>query len=826
MTNFRQHLATPPIEFDSGLTGIIGPNGSGKSTILEAIAWALYGMPAVQKLRTTGTRESIRYIRAPARAGVEVELDFDLGGHRYRVVRGLTRAELYLDGADTPIANTITGVTELVRRRLGMSLEEFFNTYFTGQKDLSVMKAMGPVDRAQFLSRVLGYERLRDAQELARQRRRDLVNAIDGVKRVMPDGDKIATMLREAQSRLAAAEELFSAAGKRRDRATRALEESTPRWEAAQRERDQLQELLAELRVAESEEIGATRELERIERELSAVAAAREELSRLADQLKPLATVVTELQRMDNLCREEGRRQTLIDNERSVAQELASLNERLAQLQTAPELEAAARQELEQKRSEVQTVEATVEQRRTNWVRDRQEAETKRKAFRDQYTELKEQRERIARLGEEGACPTCTRPLGANYKTVLEDLDAKLDTLSVDGRYYKDRLEQLDEVAEELKTLEAHQRQLRDEAARLERRFARIQAGVQELAQLTRDVDAKRFRHDQLRRELAAIPAGYDKTRHEQLQGEVARLKPLDARATWLGAQIAREEPLKTEHFRAARRAGEIRERVTALRARRGASSFSEHRFAELRADYERCLADRSAADLAMAEAKGEVASARLARDTAEREQKELAKAQAQLTALSAERRLHDELDRAYTELRQELNVQLRPEISEVASVFMSELTDGRYGELQLDDSYNVIVLEGGVPKPVISGGEEDLANLVLRLAISQMIAERAGQAFSLLILDEVFGSLDESRRHNVLDLLRRLNDRFDQVILITHIESVREGLDHVISVRYDEESASSIVEQDAPGAGVVLPASDARDLFEDAAETASAEQA
>src|SRR5690606_33673558 len=101
--------------------------------------------------------------------------------------------------------------------------------------------------------------------------------------------------------------------------------------------------------------------------------------------------------------------------------------------------------------------------------------------------------------------------------------------------------------------------------------------------------------------------------------------------------------------------------------------------------------------------------------------------------------------------------------------------------------------------KPVISGGEEDLANLVLRLAISQMIAERAGQAFSLLILDEVFGSLDEARRHNVVELLRRLQDRFEQVILITHIESVREGLDHVIEVRYDEETGSSKVSRPEP---------------------------
>ena len=71
----------------------------------------------------------------------------------------------------------------------------------------------------------------------------------------------------------------------------------------------------------------------------------------------------------------------------------------------------------------------------------------------------------------------------------------------------------------------------------------------------------------------------------------------------------------------------------------------------------------------------------------------------------------------------------------------------------------------------MISGGEEDMANLALRLAISQMIAERAGQPLSLLVLDEIFGSLDEERRSAVLELLRGLADRFPQVILITHIE-------------------------------------------------------
>ena len=74
------------------------------------------------------------------------------------------------------------------------------------------------------------------------------------------------------------------------------------------------------------------------------------------------------------------------------------------------------------------------------------------------------------------------------------------------------------------------------------------------------------------------------------------------------------------------------------------------------------------------------------------------------------------------------------------------------------------------------------------------MIAERAGQSFSLLILDEVFGSLDEARRFNVVELLRGLQDRFEQVILITHIEPVREGLDRVINVGYDADRGCSVV--------------------------------
>ena len=136
---------------------------------------------------------------------MRVELEFELAGHRYRVVRGLTTAECFLDGGDSPIASTLTGVTELLQRRLGMTRTEFFHTYFTAQKDLDVMAALGPADRARFLSRVLGYDRLSSAQELVRERRRALLAEINGLKQGMPDADAVWRKLAEAEARVAVA---------------------------------------------------------------------------------------------------------------------------------------------------------------------------------------------------------------------------------------------------------------------------------------------------------------------------------------------------------------------------------------------------------------------------------------------------------------------------------------------------------------------------------------------------------------------------------------------------------------------------------------------
>ena len=794
LTNFRQHVDTH-IDFSAGITGIIGPNGSGKTTILEAIAWALYGTPAAR-----GTRDSIRSYRASPRAVVKVDLDFELGAHRYVVSRGLTNAELFLDGSSQPIATSISGVTDVLRRRLGMSHDEFFHTYFTGQKELSVMAAMGPAERAQFLSRVLGYERLRTAQGLARDKRKVLVAEATGLRSAMPDPEAVQRALDDAKARITDSTRTANELGLRRTAARRAVEEIAPRWATMQKDRERSQALATESRVAEGEFTSIERDVVRIERELADAATARAELDGIRAELSPLPALEAELKELDRSAAEAGRRRTLVETEATLTKEIALLRERASRIDVTPALETETSAALAESRRALEAAQRSLESAQTDWVRDKQEAETKRQALIQQLKDVREQREQIVELGEGGICPICARPLGTHFRSVLDVLDGQIEAITVDGRYYRSRIDQLANTPPEIAALDQQRRESMETVGRLERRVVEIQSGIRELSTIDLDLRAKDERHTAVARELATLAVTYDAARHTDVRGRVERLAPLALRATKLTAQLEREPTLVEDRSAARSRLDRAQQRRAELARQVESLAFSEEAFNALRSAHDKAESDLRTAELAAVGAESALAAANQALATAEQSRAELARSEERLVVLGRDRRLHEELDRAFTDLRTELNITLRPEISDLASKYIRELTDGRYSEFELDDEYRIVLLEDGLPKPVISGGEEDLANLVLRLAISEMIAERAGQAFSLLILDEVFGSLDESRRQNVVGLLQRLHDRFEQVILITHVESVREApVDRVISVSYDDENGISRVESDSP---------------------------
>jgi DNA repair protein SbcC/Rad50 len=794
LVNFRQHADTE-IAFGDGITGIIGPNGSGKTSLLEAIAWAIYGNPAAR-----GDKDSIRNLRAKARSPVRVELEFGLGAHAFRVERGLNNAELYQDGV--VVANSLKEVTGRLQRVLGMTHDEFFNTYFTGQKELAVLADATRPERAAFLSRVLRHEQLTIAQERIRERRNALGHEVEGLETGLPPQAELEKERKAAEARLSDARKAATAATAERTKEQRALAEEEPRWQQWVERRERTLSLNGDLRVAEQGVVVARQEFQRLDKELAEALAAREELRLLDAEVAPITKLKAELVELDRLHREDAARREDQAKITELGRNLNVLDRRIAELAEAEAELARAATEARALATTLEAAEKLVEEQQAAWVRDKEAAGTRRAALLKQFDEVKKHRDDIERLGPEGQCPTCRRPLGTEHRAVLSELEEQLEVIVADGKWLKQRLEQLTESPPGVAQAEAARDALRDQARQASEREGTLHEQSRERTRLQKERAGLAKRTQEIERRVAARDAGYNAERHNEVRTELTRLEPVALQAAALKARAERAEALVGEAEIAEKALSAREEHVKQLGDAVKAEGFSEPKFQAARERHDRAAHALRAAELAVAETRGELVAAEGAVRDTERRAAERAARERTIAERKIELRLHNELDRAFSDLRAELNAAMRPEISTLASGFLSDLTDARYNEVDLDEDYRVVVLDDGVPKPVISGGEEDIANLVLRLAISQMIAERAGQPLSLLVLDEIFGSLDESRRQHVLGLLRRLGDRFPQVILITHIEQVRDGLDRVIRVSYDSATGTSVARDDTATLG------------------------
>src|SRR5439155_16664221 len=135
---------------------------------------------------------------------------------------------------------------------------------------------------------------------------------------------------------------------------------------------------------------------------------------------------------------------------------------------------------------------------------------------------------------------------------------------------------------------------------------------------------------------------------------------------------------------------------------------------------------------------------------------------------------------------RNELVGAVGPRLSRQANSLFAELTDHEYDELRVDpDSYEVRIVDAGIEYGMhrFSGSEIDLANLALRVAISEHVRFQSGGQVGLLVLDEVFGPLDAERKERMLLALARLRARFRQVLVVTHDNEVKEQLPNALEV-------------------------------------------
>jgi len=138
----------------------------------------------------------------------------------------------------------------------------------------------------------------------------------------------------------------------------------------------------------------------------------------------------------------------------------------------------------------------------------------------------------------------------------------------------------------------------------------------------------------------------------------------------------------------------------------------------------------------------------------------------------------------------------MRPLLESRTSQLLGLLSDGRYSIVELDEDYNIFIYDGNEKFKIqrFSGGEQDMFNLCLRIAISQIVADRGGGEINFIALDEIFGSQDADRRENILRIFNGLSSQFRQIFLITHIEEMKDMMPVVWSVEEVSEGLSAVI--------------------------------
>ena len=158
--NFKK-FRRADVDFQDGLTGIVGSNGAGKSTIVEAVAWALYGNRA-----SSIKRDYIRNVRSGDSDSVEIRLGLSLGSREltiYRAMKGkslIPEANLLLDGQR--IATGTKDVDQRLEEILKISYQDFMKTFYARQKDLDNLLKEGGSGKREYLLKLLGLDDIKE----------------------------------------------------------------------------------------------------------------------------------------------------------------------------------------------------------------------------------------------------------------------------------------------------------------------------------------------------------------------------------------------------------------------------------------------------------------------------------------------------------------------------------------------------------------------------------------------------------------------------------------------------------------------------------------
>jgi DNA repair protein SbcC/Rad50 len=827
--NFMCYKEVAPISFEGIHTACIsGNNGNGKSALIDAITWALWG-----ETRASSDDDLIHTGQFEA----QVDYEFEVDKSHYRVIRKRTRAKTQKTPGKTvlelqvlttsgfrPLTGDSVGQTEnKIKNILHMDYQTFVNSAFLRQGHANEFSTKRPSERKQVLANVLQlslYEELKeDAKESAKKLEIAVsqieveLNALQSELRQKPlyqaelenaqkEHSTVETSIIQTKKRLdALVKEKSDLENYKVQLAALVLnikeaQQNLSRWQEQARQHEVNIETYQELINQRTTIEDNFQHLVEVHKEARSIEQKAKQFRNLEQSKNRLEMLV--LRANDLLKNEHTTTMDRIEELETTCAKIPQLRKDLQQIAEQLKVWEDAESRLRQKREAGKEIQARKLFLQSEDIR-----------LAGELTEI-EDRLQLLSQGKGYICPLCETELGAdgqqrirlkyesNKSALVEAIDSNRKEFSIkesETRTIELEIVQLENkiklgksaaqsrlgnLGKALSDAEEAQEKTSEQKIRLSeieqklvsREFARNeQVGLKEIEKQIADLDYNPGLHDRITTKLGEME-GYETPKHKLEEALKLILQEQESEA------------------RARTTAGEISTKIEKE------TSLQQILLSQIEAS------DRIITDLPVCEKEYQEmvskqhhflgliggAKARLERlNELEISQKEKQK---QLSEKAGEEKIYRDLAQAFgRDGVQAMLIEMAiPEIENEANKLLSMMTDGRMHvklepqkETQKGDLVETLELNitdelGTRNYEMFSGGEAFRIDFAVRIALSRLLAHRAGAPLSTLIIDEGFGTQDSNGIEKIKEAITSIQDSFEKILVITHISDFKDA--------------------------------------------------
>ncbi|PKB70448.1 MAG: hypothetical protein BZY87_10530 [SAR202 cluster bacterium Io17-Chloro-G6] len=843
---YRENVA--PLDFTGlHIACLCGANGHGKSALLDSITWALWGKGRGKtqdemisygadecrvELDFSSRGQDYRIIRSHAR-----------GGKRRR--GGASDLQLMVleggdEGAPKPVTGNMIRETQArIDQTIGMDYDTFINSAFLVQGRADEFTNKTPAERKAVLSKVLGLETYDRLQVRARERNGWAENSakiaagnVDRMGRELEQLLAPSAELAEVEQSLVALNKQLAEQQARttvlRDQVGELRRQQAGEEETAQR----LSDLARELEQFESVQKSAQQQVTAFEKLMEQAPAIRQGAAQLATARSAFARLEEAGRRFDELERSRLAVSSAIDRERVLVEaQVTQLNNEIdsrlgPKAQGLEQLEAGQLQlQNEGPGLEEQERALAAERERLNGMAVR--AGQLRSSLERLKIEGQELNAKKALLngvnGQEGMCPLCQTPLNEDgcqrlAETFEADIEAKREEYRKTSSQEKVLLAESTELEGRLpqqeQSLSKAQTKRQVKLQQLDQQIAEARQARADLAEAAPKLEAMRaslvessFATEesvQLRKlETQIQELGYDPAERQRIYQETVDLEDFaqtESRLKQAEADLPGvRETVEQNASMAQRRLEELKQ----LQSKMAEAKQALKGLAALETEFTQ--AEQQERELGVKIQQGIERQGYL-RNQVERKEslgQEIKAESARLVALQDEQSIYQELSTAFG--RQGVQAMLIetvvPRLEDETNALLGRMTDNRMnvkletqrertsGQGDPRETLEILVSDELGPRSyeMYSGGEAFRVNLALRIALSKVLAQRMGAPLPTLFIDEGFGTQDAVGRERILDVISAIGNDFEKVLVITHLDDLKEAFPVRIEVQKEE---------------------------------------